>query len=78
VVLVGETAKEPLVAALPVQPPEAVHEVTFVPDHVRVELLPEVMLVGLAVNVSIGVPGGSTVSTADAAVDVVEFLQVTV
>ena len=48
--LVGDTARVPLVAFVPVQPPEAVHEVTLVEDQVTVEILPEVMLVGLAEN----------------------------
>jgi len=53
-VLVGDTARVPLVAFVPVQPPEAVHEVTLVEDQVTVEILPEVMLVGLAENATVG------------------------
>jgi hypothetical protein len=53
-VLVGDTARVPLVAFLPVQLPEAVHEVALVEDQVTIEILPEVMLVGLAENVTVG------------------------
>ena len=52
--LVGDTASVPLVAFVPVQPPEAVHEVALVEDQVTVEMLPEVMLVGLAENATVG------------------------
>jgi hypothetical protein len=38
-----------------------VHEVAFVEDHVTAEILPEVMLVGLAVSVTVGV---ATLATA--------------
>ena len=53
-VLVGDTARVPLVAFVPVQPPPAVHEVALVEDQVTVEILPEVMLVGLAENATVG------------------------
>ena len=52
--LVGDAARVPLVAFVPVQPPEAVHEVALVEDQVTVETLPEVMLVGLAENDTVG------------------------
>ena len=52
--LVGDTASVPLVAFVPVQPPPAVHEVALVEDQVTVEMLPEVMLVGLAENATVG------------------------
>ena len=52
--LVGDTARVPLVAFVPVQPPAAVHEVALVEDQVTVEILPEVMLVGLAENATVG------------------------
>ena len=52
--LVGDTARVPLVAFVPVQPPEAAHEVALVDDQVTTEILPEVMLVGLAENVTVG------------------------
>ena len=60
--LVGDTARVPLVAFVPVQPPAAVHEVALVEDQVTVEILPEVMLVGLAENATVGgaVGGGLT------------------
>ena len=66
--LVGETASVPLVAALPVQPPEAVHEVALVLDQARVELLPEVIEVGLAFKVTVGA-GEVTVTVAFAGVE---------
>jgi len=53
-VLVGDTARVPRVAFLPVQLPEAVHEVALVEDQVTIEILPEVMLVGLAENATVG------------------------
>ena len=53
-VLVGDTASVPLVAFVPVQPPAAVHEVALVEDQVTVEMLPEVMPVGLAENATVG------------------------
>ena len=46
--LVGDTASVPLVALVPVQPPPAVQEVALDEDQVTVEILPELMLVGLA------------------------------
>jgi len=49
----------PLVAFVPVQLPAAVHEVALVEDQVTIEILPEVMLVGLAENATVGgVRGG--------------------
>jgi hypothetical protein len=53
-VLVGDAAKVPLVAFVPLHPPEAVHEVALVDDQVTVELLPDVMLVGFAEIVTVG------------------------
>ena len=52
--LVGDTARVPLMAFVPVQPPAAVHEVALVEDQVAVEIWPEVMLVGLAENATVG------------------------
>ena len=43
---------------VPVQPPEAVHEVALLVTHVRVVLPPLVTLVGLAVSVKVGAGGG--------------------
>jgi hypothetical protein len=45
---------EPLVDWLPDQPPEAVQEVAFVLDHVRTELLPLTMELGLAARLTVG------------------------
>ena len=56
--LVGDTVRVPLVAFVPVQPPEAVQEVASVEDQVTTETLPEVMLVGLAENDAVGARGG--------------------
>jgi len=53
-VLGGDTARLPLVAFVPVQPPPAVHEVALVEDQVAIEIWPEVMLVGLAENATVG------------------------
>jgi hypothetical protein len=55
---------DPLVAWLPDQPPEAVQEVAFVEVHVKVELLPDTTLVGLALSVTVGA-GVVTVTLAD-------------
>jgi hypothetical protein len=53
-VLVGDAARVPLVALVPLHPPDAVHEVALVEDQVTVEILPDVMLVGLAEIVTVG------------------------
>jgi hypothetical protein len=55
----------PLVALLPLQAPEAVHEVALVELHVSVEEPPPAMEVGFAVNVTVG--AGTTVTVAVAA-----------
>ena len=52
--LVGDTARVPLVAFVPVQLPPAVHEVALVEDQVTIETLPEVMLVGLVEIATVG------------------------
>jgi hypothetical protein len=44
----------PLAAFVPVQLPEALHEVVLVEDQVTIEILPEVMLVGLAEIATVG------------------------
>ena len=54
--LVGDAARVPLVAFLPFHPPEAVHTIALVEDQVTVEILPDVMLVGLAEIVTVGPP----------------------
>ena len=51
----GDTARAPLVAFVPVQPPPAVHELALVEDHVAMEMLPAVMLVGLAESATVGI-----------------------
>ena len=55
--LVGDTARVPLVAFVPLHPPEAVHKVALGADQVTVELLPDVMLAGLAEIVTVGDDG---------------------
>jgi lysine/ornithine N-monooxygenase len=69
VVAVGKTPRVPLVAVVPVQPPLAVHEVAFVLDQVSVELLPEVMVVGVALKLTVGA-AEVTVTVAEAGADV--------
>jgi len=54
---------EPLVALVPDQPPEAVHDVAFVADQVSVLALPLVTVVGFAVSVVTGALGGGSAPT---------------
>ena len=75
---VGDTVALPLVALVPVQPPEAVHDVASVLDQVSVELAPAVIVAGFAAKVAVaaavgagGAGGGSEVVTA-AATTVIE------
>ena len=56
---VGEIDCVPLVAFVPVQSPEAVHEVALVEDHVSTEDWPEVTEVGFAERATVG---GETVT----------------
>jgi hypothetical protein len=49
---------------VPDQPPEAVHEVALVELQLRVDALPLARLVGLALNVTVGV-GAVTLTVAD-------------
>ncbi len=57
--MVGETVWVPETALLPVQAPEAVQEVRLkVEDQLKVEELPEVILVGDAVKLKPGDEGG--------------------
>lgn len=44
----------PLVALLPLQPPDAVHAVAWVVDHVSVAVAPAARLVGFAPRVTVG------------------------
>ena len=57
--LVGDATRVPLIALVPLHPPEAVHAVASVEDQVTVEILPDVMLVGLAEIVTVGGGGGA-------------------
>jgi hypothetical protein len=59
-------ACDPLVASLPVHPPEAAQEVALVDDQVSVELLPLPMVLGLALKLTVGL-GEVTVTVADCA-----------
>ena len=54
---------EPLVALEPDQAPEAVHEVAFVVDQLRVELLPLAMELGLAARLTVGAGVGEVTET---------------
>jgi hypothetical protein len=53
-VLIAPVDFEPAVATEPLQPPDAVHAVALVDDHVKVELPPLDTLVGLALMVTLG------------------------
>jgi hypothetical protein len=59
----------PLVVLLPLQPPEAVQVVAFVLDQLSVELLPAVMLEGLAERLTVGLPEAVTVTRVLAGTD---------
>ncbi len=54
VVVRAEVVRVPLVGSLPVQPPEALQEVAFVEDQVRVEVAPNATVLGLAEIVTAG------------------------
>ncbi len=54
---------EPLVASLPDQAPEAVHEVALVADQLRVELDPLTTVLGLAVTVTVGAGAAGVTET---------------
>ncbi len=54
VVVRAEVVRVPLVGSLPVQPPEALQEVAFVEDQVRVEVAPFATVLGLAEIVTAG------------------------
>ena len=55
----------PLIASVPPQAPEAVHEVALVEDQLKVETLPLDRLVGLALSVTVGGLLAVTVTVAD-------------
>jgi hypothetical protein len=59
-VLPGETVCVPLVAWVPVQPPLATQDAALLLDHFSVKLLPAMMVVALAVNVTVGATGAGT------------------
>jgi hypothetical protein len=54
VVLRAEVATEPLIGFVPLQPPEAVHDVALVEDQVSVDLAPLAIVLGFAVRVTAG------------------------
>ena len=54
---------EPLVALEPDQAPEAVHEVAFVVDQLRVELLPLAMELGLTARLTVRAGVGEVTET---------------
>ena len=54
----------PLIASVPLQPPDAAQEVAFVEDQVRVEAAPLATVVGLADRVTVGA-AAFTVTVAD-------------
>lgn len=54
---------EPLVAWLPDQPPDAVQDVAFVDDQLKVELLPLIIELGLAARLTVGAGVGAVTDT---------------
>jgi hypothetical protein len=57
----------PLVAIVPLQPPDAVQEVALVDDHVKVDVAPLLTVLGLAESVTTGADWVSdTVADCDA------------
>jgi hypothetical protein len=54
---------EPLVGWLPDQPPDAVQEVAFVVDQLKVELLPLTTELGLAARLTVGAGAGEVTET---------------
>jgi len=56
---------EPLTALLPDQAPEAVHDVAFVDDQVKLALLPLDTVLGLALMLTVAVGFGLTVTVVD-------------
>ena len=64
VAVTAPVLREPLVDSLPLQPPEAVQEVAWVVDHVRVALAPFATVLGLALKAMVGA-GGVTDTVTD-------------
>ncbi len=62
--------REPVVASLPDQAPEAVHEVALVADQLTVELAPLSTVLGLTVNVTVGAAALGVADTVTACVAV--------
>jgi len=60
----AEVASEPLVARMPLQPPDAAQELAWVEDHVKVDAPPLLTVLGLALSVTEGA-GVVTVMVAD-------------
>jgi hypothetical protein len=60
----GPVDAEPLAGLAPVQAPEAVHEVAFAADQLRVELLPLITELGLELRLTVGA-GDFTETVAD-------------
>jgi hypothetical protein len=58
---------EPLIALLPDQPPEAVHEVAWLDDQVSVELPPAVIVLGFTLKLTVTDGFALTVTVADCA-----------
>jgi hypothetical protein len=56
---------EPLIALLPDQPPEAVHDVALVDDHVSVDAPPLTTVLGLALKPTVAVGCALTDTVAD-------------
>jgi hypothetical protein len=59
VLLMALVELEPLVALVPDQAPEAVQEEALVEDQVKVEPLPVVTVLGLALNLTVGAGAGT-------------------
>ena len=58
---------EPLIALLPDQPPEAVHEVALFDDHDRVDALPLATVLGFTLKLTVTDGFALTVTVADCA-----------
>jgi hypothetical protein len=54
---------DPLVAWLPLHPPEATQDVAFVVDQLKVDALPLVMELGLAARLTVGAGAGDVTET---------------